>query len=96
VRPANRTDQGDSRFQTLRRTIHMIPAVVAFGGLVWAATGLWATLRLPGLAQRRSLPHHRRWLMPGSVIAVVLAIPGPRLKPYFGAFERLFQLSSLA
>ena len=39
------TDQKGSRFQTLHGTIHMILAVIAFGGLVWAATGLWSTLR---------------------------------------------------
>ena len=33
--------------------------------------------------------------MPGSVIAVVLAIRGPRLHPFFGVFERLFYLSSI-
>ncbi len=33
--------------------------------------------------------------MLGSVIAVVLAIRGPRLKPFFGVFERLFYLSSI-
>jgi uncharacterized metal-binding protein len=33
--------------------------------------------------------------MLGSVIAVVLAIRGPRLKPFFGTFERLFYLSSI-
>jgi hypothetical protein len=33
--------------------------------------------------------------MLGSVIALDLAIRGPRLKPFFGAFERVFYLSSL-
>ena len=35
------------------------------------------------------------WIMLGSVIAVVLAIRGPRLHPFFGVFERLFYLSSI-
>ena len=39
------TDQDGSRFQTLHGIIHMILAVIAFGGLIWAATGLWSTLR---------------------------------------------------
>ncbi len=39
------TDQQGNRFQTLHGTVHMILAVIAFGGLVWAATGLWSTLR---------------------------------------------------
>jgi hypothetical protein len=33
--------------------------------------------------------------MLGSVVAVVLAITGPRLKPFFGVFERLLYLSSI-
>ena len=33
--------------------------------------------------------------MLGSVIAVVLAMRDPRLKPVFGVFERLFYLSSI-
>ena len=90
------TDQDGSRFQTLHGTIHMILAVIAFGGMVWAATGLWSTLS-----------HYPAWrgaegaltiiprIMLGSVIAVVLAIVGPRLKPFFGVFERLFYLSSI-
>lgn len=35
------------------------------------------------------------WIMLGSVVAVVLAIRGPRLKPFFGALERLFYVSSI-
>ena len=74
------TDQHGSRFQTLHGIIHMILAVIAFGGLVWAATGLWSTLS-----------HYPAW----NGAAVVLAIRGPRLKPFFGVFERLFYLSSI-
>jgi hypothetical protein len=33
--------------------------------------------------------------MLGIVVAVVLAIRGPRLKPFFGVFERLFYLFSI-
>jgi hypothetical protein len=35
------------------------------------------------------------WITLGSVIAVVLAIRGPLLHPFFGVFERLFHLSSI-
>jgi hypothetical protein len=91
------TDQSGSRFKTLHGTIHMILAVVAFGGLVWAATGLWATLQhYPAWHGAESFLTIVPWIMLGSVIAVVLAIRGPRLKPFFGIFERLFYLSSLA
>jgi hypothetical protein len=90
------TDQHGSRFQTAHGIVHMILAVIAFGGLIWAATGLWSTLR-----------HYQSWhgaegaltiipwIMLGSVIALVLAIRGPRLHPLFGLFERLFYLSSI-
>ena len=90
------TDQHGSRFQTLHGTIHMILAVIAFGGLVWAATGLWSTLRhYPAWHGTESALTILPWIMLGSVIAVVLAIAGPRLKPFFGIFERLFYLSSI-
>lgn len=89
------TDQGGNRFQTAHGIIHMILAVIAFGGLVWAATGLWATLRhYPAWQGAESLLTIVPWVMLGCVIAVVLAIRGPRLKPFFGLFERLFYLSS--
>jgi hypothetical protein len=90
------TDQKGSRFQTLHGTIHMILAVIAFGGLVWAATGLWPTLsHYPAWRGVQSALTILPWIMLGSVIAVVLAIRGPRLKPFFGVFERLFYLSSI-
>jgi Protein of unknown function (DUF998) len=91
------TDQGESRFQTVHGTIHMILAVLAFGGLVWASMGLWATLKhYPAWHGAKAFLTIVPWVILGSVIAVVLAIRGPRLKPYFGVFERLFYLSSLA
>jgi hypothetical protein len=91
------TDQGDSRFQTLHGTIHMILAVLAFGGLVWASSALWSTLkRYPAWHGAEGFLTIVPWIMLGSVIAVVLAIRGPRLKPFFGVFERLFYLSSFA
>jgi hypothetical protein len=91
------TDQGESRFQTLHGIIHMILAVLAFGGLIWAAMGLWATLKhYPAWHGAKSFLTIVPWIMLGSVIAVLLSLRGPRLKPFFGAFERLFYLSSLA
>ena len=66
---------------------HMILAVIAFGGLVWAATGLWSTLsRYPAWHRAGGPLSIIPWVMLGSVIAVVLAIRGPRLKPFFGVF----------
>ncbi|HEX3955450.1 MAG TPA: hypothetical protein VHZ03_02330 [Trebonia sp.] len=74
----------------------MILAVIAFGGLVWAATDLWSTLdhyaAWQGLEGALTIIP---WIMLGSVIALVLAIRGPLLRPFFGVFERLFYLSSI-
>ena len=81
---------------TDRRHPHDL-AVLTFGGLVWAAMGLWATLKhYPAWHSAKAFLNIMPWVMLGSVIAVVLAIRGPRLKPSFGAFERLFCVSSLA
>jgi hypothetical protein len=91
------TDQGGSRFQTVPGTIHMILAVLAFGGLVWAAQGLWSTLKhYPAWHGAEAFLTIVPWVMLGSVIALVLALRGPRLKPFFGVFERLFYVSSIA
>jgi hypothetical protein len=62
-------------------------AVIAFGGPVWAATGLWSTLRrYPAWHGAESALTIIPWVMLGSIIAVVLALRGPRLKLFFGAF----------
>jgi hypothetical protein len=90
------TDQKGSRFQTPHGTIHMILAVIAFGGLTWAATGLWPALsRYPAWHGAENALTIIPWIMLASVIAVVLALRGPRLKPFLGAFERLFYVSSI-
>jgi hypothetical protein len=60
------------------------------------ATGLWSTLhRYPAWQGAEGALTIIPWIMLGSVIAVVLAIKGPRLHPFFGVFERLFYLSSI-
>jgi hypothetical protein len=90
------TDQHGSRFHTARGVVHMLLAVIAFGGLVWAATDLWATLRhYPAWHGAKSALTIIPWVMLGSVLAVVLAIRGPRLKRFFGVFERVFYISSI-
>jgi hypothetical protein len=90
------TDQGESRFETAHGIVHMVLAVLAFGGLVWAATGLWSTLKhYPVWHDAKGLLTILPWVMLGTVIAVILALRGPRLKPFFGLFERLFYVSSI-
>jgi len=89
------TDQGGDRFQTAHGVVHMILAVLAFGGLVWAAGSLWSTVKhYPSWHGAEGLLTIVPWVMLGCVIAVVLAIRRPNLKPFFGVFERLFYLSS--
>jgi hypothetical protein len=89
------TDQGGNRFATAHGTIHMVLAVLAFGGLVWASSVLWGPLsNYPAWHSAEGLLTIVPWVMLGCVIAVVLAIRGPRLKPFFGLFERLFYVSS--
>jgi Protein of unknown function (DUF998) len=90
------TDQHGSRFQTAHGIMHMILAVIAFGGLVWASGALWSALRhYPAWHGAESALTIIPWIMLGSVISVVVAIRGPRLQSFFGVFERLFYLSSI-
>jgi hypothetical protein len=89
------TDQGAGRFQTARGALHMVLAVLAFGGLIWAAMGLWTTLsHYPAWHGDESLLTIVPWVMLGSAVAVVLAIRGRRVNAFFGLFERLFYLSA--
>jgi hypothetical protein len=74
------SDRGDDRSQTAHGTVHILLAVVSFGGLVWASSFLGSTLS---------------WVMLGSV-AVLVALRRRRLAPWFGLFERLFYVASFA
>ncbi|GGG58008.1 DUF998 domain-containing protein [Paenibacillus radicis (ex Gao et al. 2016)] len=89
------TDQGGSRFQTIQGSIHMILAVFNFGGLVWAAKALWATLsHYPVWQDAESLLNILASVMLWCVIAVVVGLVIPWFKNFFGLFERLFLLST--
>jgi hypothetical protein len=77
------TDQGGNRFETRHGAIHMVLAVLSFGGLVWAATALWSTLKhYPVWHDAKGLLTIVPWVMLGSVIALVVALRAPRLKPF--------------
>ncbi len=57
---------------------------------------MWSTLRhYPAWNGAEGALSVIPWIMLGSVIAVVLAIRGSRLKPFLGVFERLFYVSSI-
>lgn len=90
------TDQHGSRFQTGHGIVHMLLAFLAFGGIVWAASGLWDTLKLyPAWSGEKTPLTVLPWIMLGSLIAIVLALRLPVLKHKFGVFERLFYVSSM-
>jgi hypothetical protein len=95
--PFFRTDQGDSRFETVPGRVHMLLAVVSFGGLTVAATSLWHTLRhYAAWHSAKGWLTITPWVMLGSVAALVLALRVPRLERHFGLYERLFYASSIA
>jgi uncharacterized protein DUF998 len=97
IMPAFPTDQGGSRFRTLKGTIHMTLAVTAFAAVTVAASTLAGTLRdEPEWHGVKSLIVIIPWAMTGTVIATALATVSPRLKPIFGLIERLFSISSIA
>jgi hypothetical protein len=92
------TDQGGSRFQTLKGTIHMLLAVAIFASIAVAASNLGGTLghepawhKVKGLVDGW-LP----WVISGTAIATGIAMIGPRLKRVFGLIERSYYVSSIA
>lgn len=95
--PAFPTDQSGGRFQTAKGRVHMLLAVIAFGGVAAAATSLGG---LPA--------HYLEWkgskglidtlglVVLVGAIGCALALVGPRLKQVFGLIERLFTASAIA
>jgi len=92
--PAFPTDQSGNRFETVKGTVHMVLAIVAFGAVAAAATGLG------GLFSHYSVWHSAKgllvtvgWVVLAGAIACALGLVGPRLKSVFGLIERFFTLS---
>jgi hypothetical protein len=92
------TDQGGSRFRTVKGTIHMLLAIAIFASIAIAASNLGGTLghehawhKVKGLVDGW-LP----WVITGTAIATGLAMIGPRLKRVFGLIERSYYVSSIA
>jgi hypothetical protein len=92
--PAFPTDQSGGRFKTVKGTIHMVLAIVAFAAVAAAATSL------SGLLSHYQDWHNAKeffdtlgWVVLVGAIATALALVGPRLKQIFGLIERLFTLS---
>jgi hypothetical protein len=92
--PAFPTDQSGNRFETVKGTIHMVLAVVAFGAVAAAATGLGGLFsHYPAWHSAKSLLVPVGWVVLAGAVACALGLVGPRLKPIFGLIERFFTLS---
>src|ERR1700735_2650890 len=86
--PAFPTDQNGNRFQTVKGTIHMLLAIVAFGAVAAAATGLGGLFsHYPAWHSAKSLLVPLGWLVLASAVACAVALIGPRLKRIFGLIE---------
>jgi hypothetical protein len=92
------TDQGGSRFQTVKGTIHMLLAIAIFASIAVAASNLGGTLGHEHAWHKVKtlvdgwLP----WVITGTAIATGVAMIGPRLKRVFGLIERSYYVSSIA
>jgi Protein of unknown function (DUF998) len=92
--PAFPTDQSGNRFETVKGTIHMVLAVVAFAAVAAAATGLGGLFsHYRAWHSAKSLLVTVGWVVLAGAIACALGLVGPRLKPIFGLIERFFTLS---
>lgn len=94
VMPAFPTDQSGNRFETVKGTIHMLLAFVAFGAIAAAATGLGGLYsHYPTWHSAKSLLVTVGWVVLAGAVTCALGLVGPRLKPIFGLIERFFTLS---
>src|ERR1700684_760652 len=92
--PAFPTDQSGNRFETVKGTIHMLLAVVAFGAVAAAPTGRGALFsHYSAWHSAKSLLVTSGWVVLAGAVACALGLVGPRLKPIFGLIERFFTLS---
>jgi hypothetical protein len=94
--PAFPTDQSGSRFQTAKGRVHMLLAIVAFGGVAAAATSLGGLVdHYPEWQSSKSLIDTLGWVVLAGAVACALALVGPRLKRVFGLIERFFTASAI-
>jgi hypothetical protein len=92
--PAFPTDQAGSRFRTVKGSIHMVLAIVAFAAVAAAATSLSGLFRhYHDWHNAKSLLDALGWVVLVGAVATALALVGPRLNKIFGLIERLFTLS---
>jgi hypothetical protein len=94
--PAFPTDQSGSRFETVKGTIHMVLAVVAFAAVAAAATGLGGLFsHYTAWRGAKSVLVTLGWVVLAGAVGCALGLVGPRLKKIFGLIERLFTLSAI-
>jgi hypothetical protein len=92
--PAFPTDQSGNRFETVKGTIHMLLAVVAFGAVAAAATDLGGLFsHYPAWHSAKTLLVTVGWVVLAGAVACAIGLVGPRLKNIFGLIERFFTLS---
>jgi hypothetical protein len=92
--PAFPTDQSGSRFRTVKGTVHMVLAIVAFAAVAAAATSLSGLFsHYHDWHSAKSILDPLGWVVLVGAVATALALVGPRLKQIFGLIERLFTLS---
>jgi hypothetical membrane protein len=95
--PAFPTDQSGNRFETVKGTVHMVLAFVAFAAVAAAATGLGGLFtHYPEWSGVKGHLETLGWIVMGGAIATALALIGPRLKRIFGLIERIFTVSVIA
>jgi hypothetical protein len=72
----------------------MLLAIVAFGAVAAAATGLGGLFsHYPAWHSAKSLLVPLGWVVLAGAVACALGLVNPRLKPIFGLIERFFTLS---
>jgi hypothetical protein len=92
--PAFPTDQSGNRFETVKGTVHMVLAFVAFGALAAAATGLGGFFsQYPHWSGVKGPLETLGWIVLAGAIASALGIVGVRLKRIFGLIARVFTVS---
>jgi hypothetical protein len=92
--PAFPTDQSGGRFKTVKGTVHMLLAFVAFGAVAAAATGLGGMFtHYEQWHSVKGLLVALGWVVLAGAVASALALVGPRLKLIFGLIERFFTIS---
>lgn len=92
--PSIPTHRAGSRFQTVKGTVHMVPAFLALGAVAAAATSLSGLITHdPEWNGAEGLIVTPGWLVLAGAVLCVPGLLGPRLQQIFGLIGRLFTVS---